>query len=330
VPFDALSVLTVDPATGLATGAYVEHGLAGDAAVRIAEIEYREPDVNKFAELASSGRVAAALSQATRGDLSRSRRHRELRAPRGFGDELRAVFVQDAATWGAITLGRASDRASFSDSEVDFVASLSGQLADGARRALLAHEIEAAEGAPGLAQLEADRGVVSADEAATRWLAELQGPGGSALPPVVVAVASRARSIATEGGAAKAGARARVRTRSGSWLVVGGSALDADLDSPVAVTLGPARQGDLAPLIADAYELTERERLITQLVAEGLSTELIGRRLYISPWTVQDHLKAVFEKVGVSSRGELVARIYFDHGAPRLAEPSPQEPMDRT
>ena len=43
---------------------------------------------------------------------------------------------------------------------------------------------------------------------------------------------------------------------------------------------------DLAPLIADAYALTERERVITQLVAEGLQT--------------------------------LVARVFFAHDVPRL------------
>ena len=87
----------------------------------------------------------------------------------------------------------------------------------------------------------------------------------------------------------------------------------------VAVILEPAPSSDLAPLIAAAYGLTDRERLVTQLVAQGHSTNEIADRLHLSPYTVQDHLKSIFDKTGVSARGELVARLYFDHYAPRLA-----------
>ena len=90
-----------------------------------------------------------------------------------------------------------------------------------------------------------------------------------------------------------------------------------------AVIIEPARPHELAPLIADAYGLTDRERAVTQLVAQGLHTNAIADRMHISPWTVQDHLKSIFEKVGAGTRGELIARVFFDHYAPRLTSGAP-------
>ena len=73
-----------------------------------------------------------------------------------------------------------------------------------------------------------------------------------------------------------------------------------------------------ARLVADACCLTAREREVTRLVARGLPTTAIAARLYLSPWTVQDHLKAIFQKVGVGTRGELVARVFFQPRVPEL------------
>jgi hypothetical protein len=37
---------------------------------------------------------------------------------------------------------------------------------------------------------------------------------------------------------------------------------------------------------------------------------------------VQDHLKVIFERTCTRSRGELVARLFFEHDAPQLGSPS--------
>jgi len=335
VPFDGVSVLTMDPATRLATSAVVENGLRGAAAMRIAEIEYYESDINTFGALARSGRLAASLSETTGGDLDRSLRHRELRAPNGFGDELRAVLVSDAATWGGLTLGRAFDREPFAPADVELVASLSGYLAEGLRRAMLltapAAEWHDEERSAGLALLAADNSISLADTTAEAWLAELRATGpDTPVPPIVTTVASRARSIADGREPSGALARARVRTPSGVWLIVRGSMLGHGEDTQTAVTLEPAGPHKLAPLIADAYELTGRERAVTQLVALGLATDAIAGRLHVSSWTVQDHLKSIFEKVGASSRGELIARIFFEHYAPRLTDGARVARADRS
>jgi DNA-binding CsgD family transcriptional regulator len=329
VPFDGVCLLTIDPATLLPTGEIVEDGLPAAAMIRLTEIELREPDFNKFTALARADQPTASLSGATAGDLDRSLRQRELRRPSGFADELRAVLSGTAGTWGALTLLREAKSPHFTPAEVRFVASLAGALADGLRRAaLIGDAVDGGGGDTGLLVLAADGTVEMANPAAGRWLDELGAgdrPGGH-LPLAVRAAASRARAAAADGandggdgdGPAARLARARIRTPAGRWVVVRGSLLGDGPGSRVAILLEAARPPELAPLIADAYGFTERERLVTELVARGFPTSEIAGRLHLSAYTVQDHLKSIFEKSGTGSRGDLVARLFFDHYAPRL------------
>jgi predicted ATPase/DNA-binding CsgD family transcriptional regulator len=53
--------------------------------------------------------------------------------------------------------------------------------------------------------------------------------------------------------------------------------------------------------------LSEREGEVLRLVAQGLSSKAIGRRLSISPSTVNYHLTSVFHKLGVDTRAQAVA-----------------------
>jgi DNA-binding CsgD family transcriptional regulator len=62
---------------------------------------------------------------------------------------------------------------------------------------------------------------------------------------------------------------------------------------------------------------TEREVEVVGLVARGHSNAEIARALWLSPFTVADHIKNVFEKTGVRSRGELTGPLFFDHYLPR-------------
>jgi DNA-binding CsgD family transcriptional regulator len=64
--------------------------------------------------------------------------------------------------------------------------------------------------------------------------------------------------------------------------------------------------------------LSRREREVTRLVLHGRSTRETAGDLHVSAYTVQDHLKAIFAKVGVGSRRELVAQLFLQHSAPRL------------
>jgi DNA-binding CsgD family transcriptional regulator len=265
----------------------------------------------------------------TGGDLDRSLRQRQLRRPNGLGDELRAALVVDSGTWGGITLLRETGRA-FAPAETKLLASLSGDLAEGLRRAVLTSVLSAdpEDVDAGLLVLAADNSVELSNAVAQHWIDELRvGDGrGGPLLLVIHAVASRARLAASEDAPGDTIARARVSTPSGRWLLVRGSLLGDGPDARAAVILEPVPSRELAPLIAAAYGLTDRERRVTEHVARGLSTNEIARRLFLSPYTVQDHLKSIFEKTGVSARGELVARLFFEYYAPRMATGTPVAP----
>jgi hypothetical protein len=95
-----------EPATLLPAGHVIENGLPEAPCPLYLEIEIRERDFDKFVDLPRARERAASLSAATGGHLERSVRHRELRRPSCFEDELRAAFVDDAGTWGGIVLLR--------------------------------------------------------------------------------------------------------------------------------------------------------------------------------------------------------------------------------
>ena len=328
VPFDGICVLTFDPATVLPTGEVIENGLPPEAMPRMTEIEVGEADFNKFPALALAQVPAGALSEATGGELDRSARHRDVRGPHGFGDELRAALVAGSATWGGITLLRERGAPDFTPAESRLLATLTPHLAEGLRRAvthgaLATGEPESTQ-ATGVLLLDEDNTIVRANDAAEEWFEELPPvAAGDRAGGVVAAVAGRARRAAA--GEDTADASARVRTASGRWLLIHGSVLGDEPGPRTVVILEPIGPIELAPLIADAFGLTDRERAITELVAQGLSTAAISERLFLSSWTVQDHLKSIFEKAGVGTRGELVARLFFEHYVPRLTAPSAQE-----
>jgi len=88
----------------------------------------------------------------------------------------------------------------------------------------------------------------------------------------------------------------------------------------VAVVIEPATAAEVAPIIVQAYDLTEREQQITRLIARGAGTAEIADELSLSTHTVRDHVKAIFAKVGVSSRGELVAKLFAEFYEPAHLE----------
>jgi DNA-binding NarL/FixJ family response regulator len=74
---------------------------------------------------------------------------------------------------------------------------------------------------------------------------------------------------------------------------------------PTIVSRLMARRRDHGPL----DELTEREREVLALIAEGHSNQAIGGRLYLSPKTIETHIRQIFLKLGLRESSEQHRRV---------------------
>jgi DNA-binding CsgD family transcriptional regulator len=308
VPIDALWWAAADPATLLFTRSYREE-LPADSGPYFVENEFLHDDVNKWTKLARDTSGVGTLMQATGGHPVRSDRYRDIFAPLGLHDELRAVLRIRDTCWGYLCLHREAGQV-FSRDEARFVQRLAPHLAEGLRLGLLrqACRLDAAQGGPGLVMLAADGAVTGLNDAAGQWLEDLGGQAdGSDLPIEISAVATRLRLLPL---AEPAMPRLQVRTRSGRWAVLHASRMNTPSGAVTTVIVQEAAPAEVAPLIMAAYGLTLRERSISALVCQGMSTRQIADRLHLTADTVQDHLKSVFDRTGVHSRGQLVATIF--------------------
>lgn len=307
---DAAFVGTVDPATLLFTSAHQEAPLTS-AAEQFLSNELGGSDVNRFVELAGTPGHVRSLDDATHGDRLSSVRYRDVMAPLDLGDELRAALVCDGWCWGVLCLHRERAAAGFSAQEVRLIGRLVPHLARGLRRGLVAAQSSPADpapGGPGVVLMQPDGAVLSMNAAAEHWLDALED--GEAAPqedlPVVV------RAVAAQHLHAPAGApprEARLRTRDGRWATVSSSVLHGSDPPAIAVVLTQAPPQQVTSLLLAAHGLTPAQQRVTELVLRGASTRQIVAQLHLSEHTVQEHLRAAFDKVGVNSRRELLVSL---------------------
>lgn len=324
VPFVAGCLSTLDPATAMVSSTRKFGALAGnnDDDIAWAKIEYGVEDPTAIARIFLAGKVAVGMHDTLHGDLDQSVRMADFLVPRfGFEDEARVVFADRAGAWGAISVFRGADESPFSSSELEFLGEVAPAITRGIRAGLLAHVSRAQpadEPGPAVLIVDALDRLVQSSPGATAQLARMADVPNTGDPLTIVqALVSAARRYAS--GELDAMPRIRLRTTDGVWLVLNASPLggSADRAGDVVVTIEEARPQEVIGLVADAFGLTVRERDVVGMVLRGSDTKEIAAAMHVSPYTVQDHLKSVFDKAGVSSRRELVARVYFDQYVPR-------------
>lgn len=330
---DASCWHTLDPQTRLLTsdqsqdlvdrGIYTSEtvGAAGEGIIRS---EYLRADPNGFAELASRRVPVGILSVATRGKPERSARYREVLEPSGIPHELRAAFVLRGRVWGAVHVARREESGAFTQRDADVLAQIAPVIAEGIRGCLrfdAARRVSGPE-APGLIVLDPTGEVELITPPALPLLTTLGGRGfdldKGELPASVQALAAFVRNH----DAPAAGGNVVTAPGQVGWVTLHASRPDP-AGHRVAIVLEVATGPRAATVRLEAHGATSREREVATLIAQGLDNSEIAEALVISPHTVRDHVKSLFEKLDVSSRQELVARVFFDEYLPELIRETP-------
>ena len=292
------------PASGIALHDYVP------SVPRTLELEYSTDGFAAKHALARRANAATSMNAETRGDLARSTRWDEAMRPVGIGD-VAAVACRDAlGCWGWIEAYRDCSDRSFEDEDVELLADVAPALGTALRRTMYEDGAPAPAQPQGPGVIVLDRALkpVSATAAARSWIDSLPGaqmlaPLGM-LPSVIYPAAATARTESSG-----AGAHAIVQSTDQRWVRVEAARLEGHEDGQIAVTLRAASAAETLQLLCRAYALSQRERQVVAAVIAGLDTRAISQRLFISRYTVQDHLKSVFRKTGVRSRRQLLARF---------------------
>jgi DNA-binding CsgD family transcriptional regulator len=330
VPFEAYCAWSNDPLSGLMT--HMTHsGMLGEKEGRTyLEYVYFEEDLEEQRRMVRNRFPVTLLSEVTEGKLERALRCREITGPLRLGYELLGVCSVGKEQWGGITLIRERGRPDFDAREAALLHRIIPHLSSGLKAAVLCEQASAepeGESVPGVLVLDDQGRVVQHTESAERWLRNLGDLGegwqeGEGLPaPVWMVLGALRKALKPETDREANGVPSvRVQTRSGRWLTFHGARAEPHpgRGAETMVIIEPSRPQELAWLRVSAYGLSERERAVVDLVVQGGSTKEISQALYISEYTVQEHLSNAFDKVGVRGRRALIKRLFFDNLYPEL------------
>jgi DNA-binding CsgD family transcriptional regulator len=335
VPIDATCWHGLDPRTLMLTSADPVELLAGGfitpetepgAAQAVLSSEYERDDYNTFASIAGRRAPVGILGESTRGRPERSARYREFLAPYGTPFELRTAFVARGRTWGCAVFHRTEATGDFTRQEATLIARLSRPIAEGLRASLRLDAARRHDGdaAPGLIMLGRHDEVELITPPARALLADLAResttkPHEVPLPIPLLASVARRQARGTPDRASPA---MEVPTAAG-WLSLHASVPAGAGSDQVAIVIQRAAPETAVALELEAYGLTTREREVAGLAVRGLSTAALAERLHLSPWTVQDHFKSIFEKTGTHSRRELRALVFYEEYLPSITARTP-------
>jgi len=160
--------------------------------------------------------------------------------------------------------------------------------------------------------LRDDLVILGQTAASDDWLRVLlpQQSGSSPIPACAYNVA--AQVLARESGVDDHEPMARTHLADGFWVTLRASRVEPS--NLIAVTIEQSAPDERLDLFARVHGLSDREHQLLGLLAQGSDTAQAASRMFLSPHTIQDHLKSVFTKTGTRSRRVLLSHALGTQG----------------
>ena len=313
VGFDAFVWLLTDPETsvGAAPLADVPPALLPELP-RLIRLKYLT-ETNRWTTLASS---AALLSDATGGDLSRSLLWRELLGGYGIVDVASVVFRDRFGCWGFLDLWRAGAAGPFTKDEAAFLARIRDTVTMALRRCqantfVARSTSDPRSPGPVVLLLSPGLDVLGQTPAAHEYLRVLIPPADGRAPIPAGAYNVAAQLLAVEADVDGSPASARVHLAESLWFTLRAARIghaERPDQRAIAVTIEESSPVERMSLFARAFGLSAREQELLGHLMTGIDTREVARRMFLSEYTVQDHLKSIFSRTSMRNRRTLLSR----------------------
>lgn len=297
--------LATDPLT------YIEHDRLTRLALPVVVVNERQEQCWGFPDKVL-GRVSPSEHRA---------RFHEIRSP--VGGSILAHFEESGRWVAAVQLYRRDATRPFTRRDGAMMRSIQPEMSRALAAALSrehASTIESSDlDAAGVLLLAPDYRVTLCTPAGEAWLSRLHDTDRDGHAPLPTAIWA---AVAALRGAPETSAQAVVAPTVYGLLRV--EASTAGTDGSMAVVLAPHRSLPQPGLPPD-WNLTRQERRVIEQVLHGRSNREIADALFVSENTVEYHLRHAYEKLGVRSRSQVMARYFRDSGAAGHIEGSLRE-----
>jgi DNA-binding CsgD family transcriptional regulator len=313
VGFDAYAWLLTDPETsvGSAPLADVPSPLL-PLLPRLIRLKYLT-EVNRWTTLDSS---VASLREATGGELSRSRVWRDLLGSYGIVDMASCVFRDRFGCWGFLDLWRTGAGTHFTEAEAAYLTSIVEAVTTTLRRCqantfVVRPAREPRRFGPVVLLLSPELQVLGQTPQTHEYLRVLVPPVDGRAPIPASAYNVAAQLLAVEADVDRNPPSTRAHLQEGLWVNMRAARIgDAEPSGRqnIAVTIEETSPTERLSLFGRAFGLSAREIELLGHLMTGTDTRDVARRMFLSEYTVQDHLKSIFSKTSTRNRRSLLSR----------------------